>query len=67
MVDWEQRFEAQSPARNRCLAFALGLQWMFDGSEEARDLRGLGVFTGPMHAIFGSGEVAARGLESHRD
>jgi glutamine amidotransferase len=37
-----QAITAQKPVLGICL----GLQWMFEGSEEATDLRGLGVFPG---------------------
>ena len=34
------------------LGICLGLQWMFEGSTEAPELRGLGAFRGRVHTIF---------------
>ena len=49
------------------LGICLGLQWMFEGSDEASELRGLGVFPGNCTRFSEPSEIAARGLEPHRD
>jgi glutamine amidotransferase len=35
------------------LGICLGLQWLYEGSQESPDLRGLGVFTGSCHRLRG--------------
>ncbi len=49
------------------LGICLGLQWMFEGSSEAPELRGFGAFAGQCTRFSEQREVAARGMGQHRD
>ena len=57
----------QLPVDRPLLGICLGLQWMFEGSSEAPELRGLGDVRRGVHAFFRPGEVAARGMGQHCD
>ena len=60
--DPRRRSRAAAPLLGICL----GLQWLFDGSDEAPDLPGLGVFAGPLLAPQRRRQGAARRLEHAR-
>lgn len=54
---WRAAIADAVAARIPFLGICLGLQWLFEGSEEAPDLPGLGLFTGRCAAITGDVKV----------
>jgi glutamine amidotransferase len=48
---WIDAIRARLDAERPLLGICLGLQWLYDGSEESPDLEGLGVLTGTCHKL----------------
>ncbi len=57
MTPGGRRSGRRSRAGRPLLGICLGLQWLFDGSEEAPELPGLGVFGGRCFALSGDVKV----------
>jgi len=54
---WRTAIQDAIAARRPFLGICLGLQWLFDGSDEAPDVPGLGLFHGRCAAITGDVKV----------
>ncbi len=54
---WREALRVHIDAGRRVVGVCLGMQWLFDGSDEAPDLPGLGVFRGRCSLIRGSVKV----------
>jgi len=54
---WRDAIQARMASGIAVLGICLGLQWLFDGSDEAPDLRGLGVFPGRCFRLRGDVKV----------
>jgi glutamine amidotransferase len=52
---WKAAVRERIDAGVPLLGICLGMQWLYDGSEEAPDLEGLGVFAGTCRRIEGAG------------
>ncbi|MGC4085101.1 MAG: imidazole glycerol phosphate synthase subunit HisH [Vicinamibacterales bacterium] len=51
--EWKSAISARVDAGRPLLGICLGLQWLYEGSEESPDLRGLGMLTGRCHRLRG--------------
>jgi len=56
-ASWRAVIQDAIGARVPFLGICLGMQWLFDGSDEAPELTGLGVFRGRCRAITGAVKV----------
>jgi glutamine amidotransferase len=61
--DWTEAILARVGEGRPLLGICLGMQWLFEGSEEAPELRGLGLLGGRCYKLPGSRGGAAPGLE----
>ena len=56
-VEWRQAIRGRSMTARPLLGICLGLQWLFEGSDEAPDQPGLGVFAGRCFELHGDVKV----------
>jgi glutamine amidotransferase len=56
-ADWREAIAARTAAGTPLLGICLGMQWLFDGSEEAPGLAGLGVFRGVISRMQGASGI----------
>lgn len=54
-VDWHQALHARISNGAALLGICLGMQWLFEGSDEAPDLPGLGLFPGRCFRLHAPG------------
>jgi len=54
---WMDRIRAHIAAGRPLLGICLGLQWLFEASEEAPDLKGIGIFAGTCRRLTTNGGV----------
>ena len=57
--DWIDVILARVGEGRPLLGICLGMQWLFEGSEEAPDLAGLGLLGGRCYRLHGGGDVGA--------
>jgi glutamine amidotransferase len=55
--EWRGAIEARIAAGVPLLGVCLGMQWLFDGSEESPALRGLGIVPGMVRRMDGGGTI----------
>jgi glutamine amidotransferase len=53
--DWREAIQVALARGAALFGICLGMQWLFDGSEEAPDVHGLGVFSGRCHRLDAAG------------
>ena len=56
---WQSAILARVDAGRPLLGICLGLQWLYEGSEESPDLKGLGVLSGTCHKLKGDSTPGA--------
>ena len=61
---WRHALHARLAASVPLLGICLGMQWLFEGSEEAPELRGLGLFPGRCFRLSGDVKVPHVGWNS---
>ena len=57
---WRETIVGAVNAGTPLLGVCLGLQWLFEGSEEAPEVRGLGILTGTCRRLTGAADDARR-------
>jgi glutamine amidotransferase len=57
---WRAAIRSAIERGTSLLGICLGMQWLFDGSTEAPELAGLGIFTGTCAHLAGSGDLGPR-------
>lgn len=65
-ADWRRAINAQLDAGASVLGICLGLQWLFDGSDEAPSTSGLGRFSGTCFRLSGDVKVPHVGWNTLR-
>ena len=54
---WRERIRAATDRGTPLLGICLGMQWLYEGSDEAPDLPGLGIFSGRVFRLSGQVKV----------
>ena len=65
-TEWRAAIQRRIAAGTGLLGICLGLQWLFDGSDEAPGLSGLGVFPGSCFRLRGDVKVPHVGWNTLR-